>query len=230
MTHTLHREGSDESLKDDYLLLITPAMKFNDKGAAEKIKKLIDVVFDVGPTNYGCYEKGRSILAGLDDAQSIKDVTKDNSRIRCVFDSKEKFKEVIRRIVKADLGLSVALTGLQSSIKEVLDELNIDAHSINIAMGTYGKTGILPDENFRMLTTMCGHGMISPNLVKDVIVKIKRKRISVKEAAIILSKPCVCGVFNQERAARLLEKFIPLYTIQDKVKFTDLIFRKEGGG
>jgi len=214
MTHTLHREGSDESLKDDYLLLITPAMKFNDKGAAEKIKKLIDIVFDVGPTNYGCYEKGQNILSGI-DVQTIKNATKDNSRIRCVFDSKEKFKEVIKRIVKADLGLSVAVTGLQSSIKEVLDELNIDAHSINIAMGTYGKTEKLPDENFRMITTMCGHGMISPDLVKDVIIKIKRKRISIKEAAIILSKPCACGIFNHERAARLLKEFIPLYSIQD---------------
>ena len=214
MTHTLHREGSCESLKDDYLLLITPAMKFNDKGAAEKIKKLIDIVFDVGPTNYGSYEKGRNILAGL-DVQSIKDTTKDNSRIRCVFGDKEKFKEVIRRIVKADLGLSVAVSGLQSSVREVLDELNIDAHSINIAMGTYGKIEKLPDENFRMVTTMCGHAMISPGLVKDIIIKIKRGKVSIKEAAIILSKPCACGIFNHERAARLLKEFIPLYSIQD---------------
>ncbi|MBA7579188.1 hypothetical protein ES708_21057 [subsurface metagenome] len=214
MTHTLHREGSDESLKDDYLLLITPAMKFNDKGAAGKIKKLIDIVFDVGPTNYGCYEKGQNILSGI-DVQTIKDATKDNSRIRCVFDSKEKFKEVIKRIVKADLGLSVAVTGLQSSIKEVLDELNIDAHSINIAMGTYGKIEKLPDENFRRITTMCGHGMVSPELVKDMIIKIKRGKISVNEAAIEISKPCVCGIFNHKRAARLLKEFISLYSIQD---------------
>ena len=214
MTHTLHREGSCESLKDDYLLLITPAMKFNDKGAAEKIKKLIDIVFDVGPTNYGSYEKRQNILAGL-DIQSIKDSTKDNSRIRCVFGDKEKFREVIRRIVKADLGLSVTVSGLQASVKEVLDELNIDAHSINIAMGTYGKTEKLPDENFRMITTMCGHAMISPDLVKDMIIKIKRGKISIKEAAIVLSKPCICGIFNHERAAKLLKEFIPLYSIQD---------------
>jgi len=214
VTHTLHREGSDESLKDDYLLLITPAMKLNDKGAAEKIKKLIDIVFDIGPTNYGCYEKGKNILSGI-DVQTIKDATKDNSRIRCVFNSKEKFKEVIKRVVKADLGLSVTVSGLQSSVKEVLDELNIDAHSINIAMGTYGKIEKLPDENFRMITTMCGHGMVSPELVKDMIIRIKRGKISVNEAAIEISKPCICGVFNQERAARLLEEFIPHYSIRD---------------
>lgn len=214
MTHTLHREGSDESLKDDYLLLITPAMKLNDKGAAKKIKKLIDIVFDVGPANYGSYEKGRNILAGL-DVQSIKDATKDNSRIRCVFSSKENFKEVIKRIVKADLGLSVTVSGLQSSIKKVLDELNIDAHSINIAMGTHGKTEKLPEENYRMITTMCGHGMVSPELVKNMIIKIKRKNISIKDAAIKLSKPCICGIFSHERAEKLLKEFIPLYSIRD---------------
>lgn len=214
MTHTLHREGSDESLKDDYLLLITPAMKLNDKGAAEKIKELIDIVFDIGPTNYGCYEKGKNILSGI-DVQTIKDATKDNSRIRCVFNSKEKFKEVIRRVVKADLGLSVTVSGLQSSVKEVLDELNIDAHSINIAMGTHGKIEKLPDKNFRMITTMCGHGMVSPKLVKDMIIKIKRGKISVSEAAIEISKPCICGIFNQKRAAKLLKEFISLYSIRD---------------
>ena len=84
MTHTLHREGSVESLQDDLLLLITPAITYNDKGAAEKIKKMIDIVFDVGPTNYGCYELGMNILSGV-EVDVIKEETKDNSRIRCVF-------------------------------------------------------------------------------------------------------------------------------------------------
>lgn len=213
MTHTLHREGSEESLENDYLLLITPAMGFNDEGAAEKIKKLIDIVFEVGPINYGAYELGKNVLSGV-TAEMIKKETKNNSRIRCVFNSKEKVKEVIRRIIEEDLGLSVALTGLRFDIEEILREMNIHPNSLNIAMGTYGDIARLPDKNFRSITTMCGHAMISPDSVKEMIIKIKKGRISLKEAGIELSKPCVCGVFNPERASRLLEKYCRLYSLQ----------------
>jgi len=212
MTHTLHREGSEESLKNDYILLITPAMGFNDQGAAEKIKKLVDIVFEAGPINYGAYELGKNILSGV-NAEMIKETTRNNSRIRCVFTSKEKIKYIIRRVIEEDLGLSVTLSGLRFDIEEILKEMNIDPHSINIAMGTYGNVARLPDPNFRTITTMCGHGMVSPDTVKDMLIKIKKGRISFEEAGIELSKPCVCGVFNQERAARLLRKYCKLYSL-----------------
>ncbi len=213
MTHTLHREGSVESLKDDFLLLITPAITYNDKGAAEKIRKLIDIVFDVGPTNYGCYEKGMNILSGI-DVQVIKDTTKNNSRIRCVFNSREKFKEVLTRVIEADLGLSVTVSGLQSLVKEVLSEMNVDPHSINLAMGTHGAVENLPDSNFRKITTMCGHAMVAPGLVEEMITKIKKGRLTIDQAAVVLAKPCICGIFNHERAAIMLKEIMPLYHIE----------------
>ncbi len=214
MTHTLHREGSVESLKNDYLLLITPAMGYNDEGAAEKIRKLIDIVFDVGPINYGCYELGKNILSDKIDIDVIKDETRDNSRIRCVFNSKEKFKEVIKRVVEEDLGLSVTLSALQEPIEDILKELNIDPHSVNNSLGVVGDLDKLPDENFRKITTMCGHAMVSSHLVKDLLLKIKKDRMSVEKASVELAKPCLCGIFNQERAAILLEEFLPIYTVE----------------
>ena len=212
MTHTLHREGSEESLKKDYILLVTVAMGFNDQGAAEKIKKLVDIVFDVGPINYGCYELGKNILFGV-DAETIKKATVNNSRIRCVFTTKEKIKEVVRGIIEKDLGLSVTLSGLRFDIEDILKEMNINPHSINFAMGTYGDVARLPDPNFRTITTMCGHGMLSPGLVEDMIVKVKKGKISLKEAGIRLAQPCVCGIVNQERASRLLKKYVKLYSL-----------------
>jgi hypothetical protein len=35
---------------------------------------------------------------------------------------------------------------------------------------------------------------------------IKKKKISAAEAAIELAKPCLCGIFNPDRAAKLLTK------------------------
>ncbi len=211
MTHTLHREGSEDSLKNDYLLLITPAIGYNDEGAAEKIKDLIDIVFEVGPINYGCYELGQNILSDKINVDVIKNETRDNSRIRCVFSSKEKFKEVIERVIEEDTGLSVTLSALRSDIGEILDEMDIDPHSANLSLGIHGNMDELPDGNYRKITTMCGHAMISPGLVEDMIQKINEDKISYEEAAVKLAEPCLCGIFNQERAEELLRELTPLY-------------------
>jgi hypothetical protein len=212
MTHTLHREGRPESLEEDFLLLITPAIGRNDRGAAEKLKRLIDIVFEFGPVNYGCYEIGRNIFSGV-GADEIKEITGDRSRIRCVFSSKEKFKRLIRRIAKEDLGLSVTVSGLMSAIKEITQELKLKPHSINLSLGVHGNQRLLPEDDIREITTMCGHGMVAPNLVRDMVIRVKRGRLTTNEASVELAKPCICGVFNTKRASDLLERMLPFWCI-----------------
>jgi hypothetical protein len=58
--------------------------------------------------------------------------------------------------------------------------------------------------------------MIAPNLVKRMIIKLKRGRLTPYEAAIELAKPCICGIFNPERAAHLLERMLPFYCIHHR--------------
>jgi hypothetical protein len=212
MTHTLHREGSLESLKDDLLLLITPSIGRNDDGAAEKLKRLIDIIFDFVPANYGCYERGRSIFSGV-TADEIKESTGDRSRIRCVFSDKERFKKLMKRIVKEDLGLSVTVSGLMPAIKELANELGLKPHSVNLSLGIHGNRRLLPEDEIREITTMCGHGMVAPNLVKRMIMNVKRGRLTLDEAAIELAKPCICGVFNTERTSDLLKRMLPSWCI-----------------
>ena len=57
-------------------------------------------------------------------------------------------------------------------------------------------------------STMCGHGMVSFNLVRRMVVDVQNKRLSLQEAAIIMAKPCVCGIFNPKRAENLLRQYI----------------------
>ena len=58
------------------------------------------------------------------------------------------------------------------------------------------------------ITTMCGHGMISFNLVRRIAVEVKRKLRSIEEAGRIMAKPCTCGVFNPIRSEELLRQYI----------------------
>jgi hypothetical protein len=215
MTHTLHREGTGESLEDDLLLLITPAIGRNDPGAAEKLKHLIDIIFERGPANYGCYERGRNIFSGV-TADEIKETTGDRSRIRCVFSDREKFRELIMRIVKENTGLSVTVSGLMSIVREIAADLGLKPHSVNLSLGVHGNRDLLPHDDIRQITTMCGHGMVAPNLVKNMIGKVKRGRLTPQEAAVELAKPCICGVFNTERASTLLQRMLPFWCIHHR--------------
>ena len=56
-----------------------------------------------------------------------------------------------------------------------------------------------------MLSTMCGHGMISHSLAKKMIDFVKENRRTPEQCAATLTRFCSCGVFNPSRATRILE-------------------------
>ena len=41
MTHSLHRRGAPETLENDYVLLVTPAVGINHVGSKEKLQKIL---------------------------------------------------------------------------------------------------------------------------------------------------------------------------------------------
>ena len=68
-----------------------------------------------------------------------------------------------------------------------------------------GYTEKIPDSDTAMLSTMCGHGMISHSLAKKMICFVKENRRTSEQAASVLSRFCSCGIFNPSRAKRILE-------------------------
>jgi tetraacyldisaccharide-1-P 4'-kinase len=71
-------------------------------------------------------------------------------------------------------------------------------------LGIFGKTEKLPDEKTLEIVTQCGHALISAHLVKDVVRKIKRSKMTPEEGAKMLIRPCVCGIGNPKRMGELL--------------------------
>ena len=57
-----------------------------------------------------------------------------------------------------------------------------------------------------MLSTMCGHGMVSHSLAKKMIDFVKENRRTPEQAAAVMTRFCSCGVFNPARAKRILEE------------------------
>lgn len=211
MTHSLHRRGTAENLHNDYVLLITPAVGINHIDSGPKLLKVLDILTEIQPNNIGSYETG-TIFSGA-SIEEIKENMPETPRVRCCYDSKEKMFEVIKRIKELDLGLSVVISGLNDEILKMAKELGIEPHSVNYSLGIFGKIELLPNDEVLEITTMCGHSMISENLVMKMIDLVQLGNITPEEAAKEIASPCVCGIFNVQRATELITKYSNTHVI-----------------
>lgn len=205
MSHSLHRRGTCQSLKDDFVILITPSVDINHKDAGPKLRKALEVITDVGPINIGSYETG-TVYTGV-TVEDICNNMPETPRVRCCFDGKDKMLEVLRRIRDLDLGLSVVVSGLNEDVLDMAKTLDIKPHSVNYSLGIHGRTELLPPEEVLEFITMCGHGMISKQLVIQQIEAVRKGKKSIHDAAVTIAQPCVCGIFNVARAERMLQKY-----------------------
>ena len=235
MTHSLHREGSQDSLERDYVLFVYPSKGFNYKGSGPKVRHLTELVRQSGPVNIMAKTRRRKIAggAGPEDAPEgtvveganaycvynyqdklpVDTIQFDGTRVYSIFDSREKLKAALARIKEADEGISVVISGNIDRVREIAAEIGIDPHMVNLSLGIHGRTDRLPPADIREFTTMCGHGLVSPHLVRDTIRRLKTCKISEKSACEILAKPCLCGIHNPSRSAELLREKSPLYTV-----------------
>jgi len=191
MTHSLHRIGTESDLKEDYVILAMVARGFNDTNpeAREKLIKIGEILEQHNPTN-----------------MIIKPAWKVSTVIQGAFENKKDVKDLLKVLKKEDLGVSIVVSGLISEIIPVLNDIDLKPHTIHLSLGIFGKKDKLPSEEILELTMMCGHHCISPQSVENYVNLIKRGKISIEKAAEKLAKPCVCGIFNPNRAKMLLKK------------------------
>ena len=205
MTHSLHRIGTAESLKDDFVLIARPGIGYNEQGAAAKIRRMLEIIFEVGPTNLGSLESGGTVAGGI-DLEAVMAGLDDKSGIRCAFSSREKLTRVLKMFHDENLGISVTVSGIIDNVFAMCDEVGLEPHSINLSLGVHGNTTLLAEEPVREMTTMCGHALIASSLVRKVMNDVKCGRTTPRDAAIEAGKTCACGLFNLDRAESLLRQ------------------------
>jgi hypothetical protein len=211
MTHSLHRRGERESLENDFVVLGCPATGVNKKGSAPKTRKFLSICYENGPVNLGDMKTGNVFNTTMDDI--LNHVT-DGTIVQCTFDNRERVVALLKQLKDDKPGISVIVSGLTDVVQQCMDEAGLGRiHSLEYSMGTWGKTEKLPDYEVLELTTMCGHAMISANLVDKLVRDIKRGRKTVEEAVLEMTRCCTCGNFNLTRAAQLLRKLLPLYVL-----------------
>jgi hypothetical protein len=206
MTHTLHRTGTPIDQAADYTLMAMATKDANHKGSREKLVGILRICMKYNPINIGDTQQGDMYLLG--SAEEVFKRMVDGAIAHAHFDSKENLISALKEIREADLGMSVIVTGLLGEVKDCCAKANLTPHTQAISLGIWGKTERLPDRKHLDLHTMCGHAMVPLTLIDSVIDKMKAQKLTVEQAAVELTKPCVCGVFNPTRAAELLRRFL----------------------
>ncbi len=206
MTHTLHRQGTYEELKEDFVVLVMSARGFNDKGAAPKLAEALRIISKHNPVNIGDMTQGSRYRAGfrIDPVGKLLEGVHDRSIFHGVFTDLGTVKKVVDDLKKADLGMSVVISGLYDEVKKIARP-----HTVNISLGIWGKTELLPKhEEVLKICTMCGHQFVSRHLVMKLAQDVKRGRITAEEAAEVMAACCSCGIFNPVRAVKLVKQLV----------------------
>ena len=107
----------------------------------------------------------------------------------------------------------MVVSGLIDRVREIAAEVGLDPHTINLSLGIHGATDKLPAADIRQFTTMCGHAMIAPGLVRDALRKVKTGKLDSWNASLLLAQPCACGIYNPYRSQELIEELEPLYSV-----------------
>ncbi len=201
MTHTLHRTGDTESLKKDFPMLTHVARGFNDIGAGERLKQMAEIARKYTDLNFGDCKVANQFMMPPDEIMQ-----KHTVGWQVVFKDEKSLIACVKELKAKNVGISVVVSGLFDEVFACCEKAGIHPPLIEFALGIHGnKDKIWPLEILDFVT-MCGHGLVSGHLVKKMVEDIQKKKITVQKAATELAKPCLCGIFNPDRAAKLLKR------------------------
>lgn len=221
MTNTLHRYGPAESFQDDFVVFAIASRGKNDEGALPKLRKFLEMAVPFKPVNLGdaihggalrpCRKMNPTSHWNRDttpDFQAVINGLDQPSTVAAVFDNRVAAEDFVKAVKEANLGVSVNISTSVDGAEQCCFAAGIPRHSVGYSLGFEGKNEKLPDSNVMMLSTMCGHGMVSHSLAKKMIDWVKEGRRTPEQAASYLTRFCSCGIFNPRRAARVLEQAV----------------------
>jgi hypothetical protein len=201
MTNTLHRKGSPEALRGDFVVFATPTRSLAPD-LPEKMKRFTEIVLKHGPVNVS---KVENMAMRRVDPRRIGEEMQDQLALTATFDNAEAVAAVIADLKEADLGVPINVSGLLEEVKQCCGKAGLTRHSVEQSLGVFGRTDRLPPRELVEINSMCGHGMVSFNLIKKVIEEVKLNRMTPEQGAYHLAKPCECAAFNPTRARQMLE-------------------------
>ena len=203
MSHSLHRFGTVENLKNDYTFYARSSRYVNRDGCGPKLRKIFDIMLSEKAVNFGHSEREPNPDQTTEEYAAVLENAYGFSGC---FSDKETLTSFLTKYKAADTGISLVVSGLIDEIVDVAKKLDLIPHTAFLSLGIIGKKTLLPEDKLLEITTMCGHGMVSSPLASTVIKKIKSGKMTPDEGAQLLAQPCPCGIFNTVRCRELLKQ------------------------
>jgi len=207
MTNTLHRQGTAEELKEDYVIFATTARGITREGSAPKIQEFMRICLRHDPVNIGSSRQGNILQDDVEIHELIANLG-DGAGAAGVFTDLDTLQRVLSALIEANLGVSINVSGLLDGVQQCCRGNGTERHSVEQSLGFWGARDRLPEREILAFNTLCGHGLVSFNLIRKMIEHVKMRRMTPREAAKIMGKCCECAVFNTVRAEHLLEKML----------------------
>jgi hypothetical protein len=228
MTNTLHRfsehyaftpRPNPAPVDDDFIVFAMPTRGVNDDRLVDKCRTFARLALRHDPVNLGdathggIYRPQRELnpLAHwrrdtAPDVERMMDGIDGHTVMAAVFRRREDMEAFVADLKGTDLGVSINISAPIDAAQACCRKIGIARHSVEYSVGFQGRVERLPESSVLEIGTMCGHGMVSHNLVKKLIEMVREGRRTPAEAAVCMARFCTCGVFNVPRAERLIER------------------------
>lgn len=203
MTHTLHRVGTEENLAQDFVILAMPSQNINHEGSGPKLQTIIRTCLDKGAIKVGDARLGNEYHQG--DLETMINNIEDRAVVQAVFNSEETLIEALKAIKAADTGICIVVSGLFTRVDECCHQAGVVRHTTNQSLGRWGATDKLPPQEIMEIQSMCGHQMVTVSLIEDSVAQVKSGELTPEQAGERLFRPCQCGIFNPDRAAKIIK-------------------------
>jgi hypothetical protein len=204
MTHTLHRTHNVPGGPDDLIVFSMTARGYNDVGAGPKLAAIFQILLKHSPVNAGDDNRG-GLLTG-ETPENIMAKAGPTSYMAAVYAGETQAEEALRDLKQADLGMPVVVTGNREQVFAMLRRVGLKPHTVNLSIGTFGRTSSALEPEVLDITSMCGHGMICPEHVRHVIEQVRAGRMTLSRALEELARPCTCAMFNTARAEHVIRE------------------------
>jgi hypothetical protein len=150
-------------------------------------------------------DAGKEIIMQLVGQESQVITATYNDRARVVNLLSEIRGDWLARNRQQGYPISVVLSTVAEDGHGCCQEIGLREHTYLHSLGFFGNVQDMPSGDELAIATMCGHGLISIQRIRNLVEKVRSGTITATQAGEDIAKPCVCGIANPVRAATVFQ-------------------------
>lgn len=207
MTHTSQRRGLDPSRPGEEIVVLAalPGAYRGMEGPVRAMSELAAKMLEHGRDHWPKWVNDRLARVAEGPAPGTLAVAfTDRQRVENLLSDLK--KEWLPRNREKGYPISIVLTGLIDDAHACCQKTGFKEHTYLHSLGAFGQVRDLPSGDELSLITMCGHGLIAKNRIRNLVRSIEKGELTPGEAAEDIARPCTCGIGNKKRAEELFAR------------------------